>query len=235
MADAPIAFVCAMPLELKPLTKRLGLRRGALGGAPARTGTLDGRPVVALVTGMGTRCAAAGMRRLLDAVTPSQVLVVGIAGAVDDETPIGALVIPERVIDHASGREHEHHLPGPGQAHGALWTTDVITPAAELPALRARGVVALDMETAAVALACERRRVPWTVFRAVSDRATDGSVDDEVFHLGNQDGSPNLRAVAGYVLRHPGRIPGLARLARGAALAADRAADAAVAAVRATR
>lgn len=231
MADAPIAFVCAMPLELKPLTKRLGLRRSALGGGPALTGTLEGRPVVAVVTGIGTRRAASAMRRLLGAVTPRHVLVVGIAGAVEDETPIGAVVLPARVVDHASGREHDHHLLGPGTVHGALWTTDVVTPASELPALRARGVVALDMETAAVALACEERHVPWTVFRAVSDRATDGSVDDELFHLSNRDGSPNPWALARYVLRHPGRVPGLARLARGATLAADRAADAAIAAV----
>jgi nucleoside phosphorylase len=231
MADAPIAFVCAMPLELKPLTKRLGLRLSALGGGPARTGNLEGRPVVAVVTGIGTRRAASGMRRLLGAVTPRHVLVVGIAGAVDDETPIGAVVLPARVVDHASGREHEHHLLGPGAAHGALWTTDAITPASALPALRARGVVALDMETAAVALACEQRRVPWAVFRAVSDRATDGSVDDEVFQLSNRDGSPNPRALARYVVRHPSRLPGLARLARGASLAADRAADAAIGAV----
>jgi adenosylhomocysteine nucleosidase len=234
MADAPIAFVCAMPRELKPLTKRLGLRRSELGGGPARAGSLDGRPVVAIVTGMGTHCAAAGMRRLLDTVTPCHVLVVGTAGAVDDRTPIGALVLPDRVIDHASGREHRHLLLGPGEVHGALWTTDVITAASELPALRADGVVALDMETAAIAAACEQRRVPWTVFRAISDRATDGSVDDEVFHLSRQDGTPSPRAVVRYLLRHPGRIPGLVRMARGATLGANRAADAAIAAVRAT-
>jgi adenosylhomocysteine nucleosidase len=231
--DGPVAFVCAMPMELKPLTRRLGLRRAELGGGPARTGTVDGRPVVAIVTGMGTRLAAAGMARLLGAVTPAQVVVVGITGAVDDETPIGALVLPQRVIDHATGREHEHHLLGPGEQRGALWTTDVITPAADLPALRARGVVALDMETAAVALACEERGVPWTVFRAVSDRATDGTVDDEVFHLSRQDGTPDPRAVARYLVRHPARIPGLVRMARGAGLATARAADAAIAAVRA--
>jgi hypothetical protein len=94
--------------------------------------------------------------------------------------------------------------------------------------------VALDMETSAIALACEERHVPWTVFRAVSDRATDGTVDDEVFHLSHQDGTPNPRAVARYVVRHPGRVPGLVRTARDAALATRRAADAAIAAVRAT-
>jgi adenosylhomocysteine nucleosidase len=233
MAD-PVAFVCAMPMELRALTKRLGLRRAEVGGVPAHTGTLDGRPVVAVVTGMGTRLAAAGTRRLLDAVTPAHVLVVGITGAVDDETPIGHLVVPERVIDHASGREHRHHVLGPGTGDGALWTTDVITPPSELPALRARGVVALDMETAAVALACEERGVPWAVFRAVSDRATDGSVDDEVFDLSRPDGTPDPRAALRYVARHPGRIPALMRLARGSRLAAARAAEAAITALRAS-
>jgi adenosylhomocysteine nucleosidase len=228
----PIAFVCAMPMELKPLTKRLGLRKTPIGGGPARTGTLDGRDVVAIVTGMGTELAAAGMQRLLDAVTPRHVVVVGITGAVDDDTPIGTVVLPDRVIDHATGREHRHHLLGPGATSGAMWTTDVITAAADLPALRARGVVCLDMETAAIAQACEARDVPWTVFRAISDRATDGTIDEEVFRLSNQDGTPNPKAIARYVLRHPGRLPGMMRLAKGAALATKRAADAAIAAAR---
>jgi adenosylhomocysteine nucleosidase len=230
---APIAFVCAMPMELRPLTKRLGLRPTRLGDGPGREGSLDGRDVVAIVTGMGTELAAAGMARLLDAVTPERVVVVGITGAVEDETPIGALVLPERVVDGASGREHRHELLGPGTTHGVMWTTDRITPADELPALRAQGVVSLDMETAAIARACEEREVPWTVFRAISDRATDGSVDEEVFRLSNQDGTPNPRAVARYVLRHPGRLSGMVRMGKGAKLATERAAEAAIAAVRA--
>jgi len=230
---APIAFVCAMPMELRPLTKRLGLRRAGVGDGPAHEGRLDGREVVAIVTGMGTELAAAGTERLLGAVTPERVVVVGITGAVEDETPIGALVLPERVVDGATGREHRHELLGPGSTHGVMWTTDRITPAAELPALREQGVVALDMETAAIAWACEQRDVPWTVFRAISDRATDGRVDEELFRLSDQDGTPNPRAVARYVLRHPGRLPGMVRMGKGAELATERAAEAAIAAVRA--
>lgn len=230
---APLAFVCAMPMELRALARPLGLRRSELGGAPAHVGSLDGREVVAVVTGMGTELAAAGMARLLGAVTPAHVIVVGITGAVDEDTPIGTVVLPERVIDSATGRTHEHHLLGPGTTRGALWTTDVITPASELPPLRAQGVVALDMETAAIALACEQAGVPWTVFRAVSDRATDGTVDDEVFRLFHQDGTPNPRALIRYVVRHPGRVPRLARMGRESKLATERAAAAAIAAVRA--
>lgn len=229
----PLAFVCAMPMELRPLARKLGLRRETVAGVELSRGSLDGRPVVATVTGMGTALAAAGIRRLLDAVTPARVLVVGITGAVDDETVLGTVVRPARVIDAATGREHEHHPPDPGPTAGAMWTTDVITPADELPALRARGVVALDMETAAIAEACEAEGVPWTVVRAYSDRATDGSVDDEVFHLSHQDGTPDPAAVARYVLRHPNRLPTLARMARTATKATTNAADAAITAARA--
>ncbi len=58
-----------------------------------------------------------------------------------------------------------------------MWTNDeLITDLDELAALHAeRGVVALDMETAAIAHACEQRGVPWSVFRAISDRSSDGS------------------------------------------------------------
>jgi nucleoside phosphorylase len=221
-----------MPMELKPLTKRLGLQRCQLGDGPGRVGTLaDGRPVVGIVTGMGTQLAAQGMERLFAAVSPTQVVVVGITGAVDDETPIGAVVLPELVIDHATGREHRHDLLGPGEVRGAMWTTDVITAASDLPGLRARGVVSLDMETAAIAHACEQRGVPWTVFRAISDRATDGTVTDEVFRLSRMDGTPDPLAVLRYVLRHPRRIPGLVRMGRGAQLATERAADAALSAL----
>jgi nucleoside phosphorylase len=229
----PIAFVCAMPMELRPLTKALGLESTTLGGGPAKRGTLDGREVVAIVTGMGTELATAGIRRLLDAVTPAHVLVVGITGAVDDVRPIGSMVWPAVVIDHASGREHEHVLLGGGAVSGAMWTTDVITKPHELPGLVERGVISLDMETAAIALECERQGVPWSVFRAISDRATDGSIDDEVFHLSRQDGTPNPKAVLRYALRHPVKLVSLAKMGKGATLATRAAADAAIAAVRA--
>ena len=228
-----IAFVCAMPMELRPLEKLLKLERTELGGGPAWKGALDGRQVIAIVTGMGTELAAKGMDRLLGAVTPERVVVVGITGAVDNETELGTLVCPERVIDAATGREHRHVPLVATDPSGVLWTTDVITTADELPRLRERGVVALDMETATIAHACEARDIPWTVVRAYSDRASDGSVDDELFRLSEQDGTPNPKRVLRYLLRHPNRIPQLARMGKSASLATRRAAEAAIAAVRA--
>lgn len=230
-----LAFVCAMPMELRPLTKRLKLEKGEVGGVKLRTGTLDGQAVVGFVTGMGTDLAGEGIDRLLAAVRPERVVVFGITGAVEDETPIGAVVMPALVIDHATGRTHEHHPPGGEATSGALWTTNIITGAEALPALIEQGVIALDMETAAYAQSCEREGIPWSVHRAISDRATDDSIDDEVFHLTNQDATPNWGNIARYFLKHPQRIPSMVKLAKGSRLAMERSVDAAIAAARVAR
>lgn len=230
----PTAFICAMPMELKPLAKRLKLERRKVDGVELHAGTLDGRDVVATVTGMGTALATRETERLLGAITPERVVVFGITGAVENETPIGALMLPEVVVNSETGEEFRPEPLGDGTPSGVMWTTNVITPAHELATLRERGVVALDMETAAIAKCCEARGIPWSVFRVISDRASDGSVIEDVFKLSNQDGTPNIGRVIRYVLRHPHHIPRLATLAKGANLATQRAADAAIAAVTAS-
>jgi nucleoside phosphorylase len=218
-------------MELSPLRRKLSLRKRQLVGLHVYEGSLGPRPVVATVTGMGTALASRGTERLLAAAPVDQVVVVCITGALDDVTPIGSLVRPDVVVDGATGAEFRPVPLGRAAPTGTMWTSDsMITDADALAGLRARGVVALDMETAAVAAVCEGRGIPWSVVRSVSDRTGDG-VDDEVFHLSNQDGTPNPRAVVTFLVRHPGRIPAMARMARGAKLAMERAADEAIAAL----
>jgi len=225
----PIAFICAMPMELRPITRRLGLRKQRIGDAEVRAGTLGGKGVVGIVTGMGTKLATAGTERLLDALSVERVVVVGITGALENETPIGTLIVPATVLDSATGAEYTPDPIGDVAPQGTMHTADVIvTDPDDLAKLRAAGVVSLDMETAAIAAVCERRQVAWSVFRVISDRASDGSIDEETFKMSNQDGTPNPVAVARYFLRHPGSMPRLATLAKGATLAANTAADAAI-------
>ena len=229
---AAIGFVCAMPMEVKPLMGPLGLRPAPDGGRLSH-GALDGRPVVAIVTGMGTELATRGATELLDATEVDHVVVVGITGALESETPIGTVVRPAVVIHSGTGSRHRPAPLGHGEQHGAMWTTDSLTTDPdELARLRSDGVVSLDMETAAVAAVCEARGVPWSVVRAISDRANDGSVDEEVFALSHQDGSPDWRAVARFVVTRPHRLPRLAAVGRGAQRAATIAAEAAVEACR---
>jgi adenosylhomocysteine nucleosidase len=220
-----IAFVCAMPMELRPLRRRLGLRKTALGYA----GQIGDRPVTAVITGIGTALAHAATVRLLDTVDVELVIVVGIAGAIENQTPIATLVLPEFVVSGADGSEYRPTPLRIGSAYGKLWTTDELLLDPALHAnLRTHGVVALDMETAAVAKVCDERDVPWSVVRAISDRAGDGTVDADIFGLSHPDGRPNFSAVARYLVRHPGGLPRLIRLGKEANLAAVRAAEAAI-------
>ena len=220
-----------MPMELVPLAQKLSLTEKQVGDLITHAGTLGGRDVVAIVTGMGTAFAREHTERLLDAMPVDQVVVVGITGALENDTPIGTLIRPEVVVNSATGSEHRPAPFGEQAPHGTMWTTDVlITDPEALAALRARGVVSLDMETAAIAAVCEARGIPWSVFRVISDRASDGSVDEEVFRMSNQDGTPNAEAIASYFERHPERLPLMARMAEDAKLATETAADAAIAA-----
>jgi nucleoside phosphorylase len=181
------------------------------------------------MTGIGTRAAAAATERLLDATKLDHVLVVGIAGGVDAQQPIGALIAPEVVVDGTTGREFRPAQLGDLPPHGRLVTWDrLVTGREEAAELRRSGVVGLDMETAAVAAVCERRGCPWSVFRAISDRVTDGTTDPAVLALAGPDGGGDPRAVARYLLAKPWRIVRLARLAFGTLRAANAAADAAI-------
>lgn len=227
-----LALLCAMPMELKPLVRRLGLQPEQRRGVAVHAGHLGPHPIVAAATGMGPGLATSSTERLLTATTVSRVLVFGITGAVDDDIEVGTVVRPALVVDAASGREHRPDVLDDEPVAGTMWTTNVITPPSELPALRAKGVLCLDMETAAIAQSCERRSIPWSVHRAISDRATDGPLVADAFSLAHQDGSPDWPAVTRYFVRHPRRIPAMARLGRGTRLATERAVDDVVAAAR---
>src|SRR5205085_7676329 len=97
-----------------------------LDGLTAHVGRIGNQKLVAIVTGMGTDLARRGIERLLDAMTVRHVLVVGITGALENETPIGTLVLPEAVVDSATGTEHRPVSLTSATPRGKMWTTDVL-------------------------------------------------------------------------------------------------------------
>ena len=224
-----VALLAPMQQELAPLRRKLRLRRVARGGRNVHVGVAGAAEIVALRTGIGMAAARAATEWLLAETRVDLVLVVGIAGSVDPEQPIGALIAPESVVDTESGRAFRPRPLGEQMPRGRLLSSDrLVTDLAEAEALHASGVVGLDMETAAVAAVCEARGVAWGVFRAISDRATDGTTDPAVLALAGPDGTGNAGAVLRYVLARPWRIVRLARLARGSLRAANAAAEAAI-------
>lgn len=216
-----------MVQEMRPILRSLPLRRHDLGEVTSYRGSHHGRQLVAAVTGIGTAPARRATELVLDSHEIDRVLMVGIAGAVDPDLGIGSLVTPAVVIDAATGAELRPTATESHAARGAILTTDeLLDDHCQLDALIRRGIVAVDMETAAVGAVCRERGVDWSVFRAISDRAADPRTDERVLGLANGDGSADVSAVLRYLGRRPGGIVHLARLGRGSH-AATRAASAA--------
>jgi hypothetical protein len=222
-----VALLAPMRHELRPLLHPLGLRRDPEG--PLFRGAAGRTQVVAAITGIGMRAAARATERMLDEGAFDRVLVVGIAGGIAQGARIGDLVVPEQVLDLASGTRHRPAALAGLAPRGVLATEDgMLSDRDALRALRGRGVVAIDMETAAVAAVCERRGVAWSVLRAISDHVDHAPVDPAVFALAGPDGGPDLAALARFLLVRPWRLATLARLARDMRTAANAAAAAAV-------
>lgn len=227
MAVRRIALLAPMPSELGPLVGAFGLRRMPAGEGRFFRGAAQGIEVVASITGIGMRAAASRARQVLDSLSPDHLVVVGVAGGIGPRVAVGDLVVPERVLDLETGAAFHPAALGGFPRSGTLASSDrIIEEPEEAAALEGRGVVAIDMETAAIAAVCERSGCPWTVFRAVSDRADDGSTDAAILGLVGPDGRPRPLAVLRFVLGRPRRIPQLVRLARGAGAATRTAADA---------
>jgi adenosylhomocysteine nucleosidase len=224
-----VGLLAPMEHELRPLVRRLGLE----GGGSRYEGRLGDLEVVAMLTNIGMDAAASATERILDERV-DWVVLVGIAGGVDPDIKIGDLVVPEMVIDRANGTEHAPSELGDVSARGVLSCGDdlVLEPEA-LAAMVAAGVVALDMETAAVAAVCETARRPWSVFRSISDHTGEGLVDDSLFAMTRPDGTADTDGLARYLAENPEQAEVLARLARDMTVATEAAAELAIRSVAA--
>jgi adenosylhomocysteine nucleosidase len=218
--------------ELQPLRAPLRLEAAGELGPGFLQGSIGRVEVVAALAGIGMTAAAQCTTRMLEAVSPDHLVVVGIAGGIGASVAVGDLIVPDLVADLASGEKLCPAPLGDLLRHGTLASRDaLLEDPEEIGRLEAQGVVAIDMETAAIAAVCERHGCPWSVFRAVSDRADGTGTDADVLALVDSEGRPNPAAVARFVLTRPHRIPQLVRLGRGAKAATGAAARAVVAAL----
>ncbi len=227
-----IAILAPMRSELQPLVRLLSLKRTRSGDRSFLWGTLGRAEIVATTTGMGTCAATHAVEKALDSTPLHHLVVVGIAGGIGPSVDIGDLVVPDLVIDLATGAEYRPRVLGDIKARGTLVTSnEVLVDRAEAARLERQDVIAVDLETAPIAAICESRACPWSVFRAISDRAGDGSIDPTMLSLAGPDGKPNVPALVRFVLTNPRRLPNLIRLGRGLRLTANAAAYGAVSAL----
>jgi uridine phosphorylase len=158
---------------------------------PLARGTFEGRAMAVARLPVGAPAAAAALE-LMIAAGSRTVLLVGSAGGIGPDLQVGSLVVPSSAVRH-EGTSH-HYLPaahpavasaelveaissaalrrGASQpAIGPTWTTDAIYRecAGTIAALRDQGVLAVEMEAAALFAVAAHRGARVAAILAVSD------------------------------------------------------------------
>lgn len=143
---------------------------------------------------------------------------IGLAGALDESLASGALLLPQRILRAGEAwdadprwRERLVAAAGPAaRAHGGplAGSSDLIlTPAEKRRLAAASGAIAVDMESAAVALVAARHGLPFVALRLVADRAGD-RLPRAVAAAVGPDGRSRPLALALALLRQPATLGG---------------------------
>ena len=222
-----MGMLAPMRVELQPIIEQLGLDDE--GDGTSHHGRAGDVEVVAMLTNIGMAAGADAAKRILERDV-DWVMVVGVAGGVDHQgVKIGDVVVPEVVVDRSTGAEYRPTPVGDITPRGIVSCgDDLITDPEAIRRMEKDGVVAVEMESAAVAPVCEEAGVPWSVFRGISDFADAGLVDAALFAMTNADGSADPEAMKRYLAENPERAKVLAHLAHDTTLAVNNAAAAAI-------
>lgn len=153
------------------------------------TGWIGNNEVAVMQCGIGKVNAAIGTITLVDAFAPDLVINTGVAAGAGDEVAVMDIVVADRLVHHdfwCIGEEWGHvpgcpHFfaavkpeikDGEGVKHGLIASGELfISSKSEVDAIREHfpDVMAVDMESAAIAQACDRRGVPFMCMRVISD------------------------------------------------------------------
>ena len=221
-----------MSSELRPVVKYTHAHRTKVGDLTVYEGRAGGIEVVVAQLGVGPASSRRTTERALAHLEVDHVLVSGIAGGLHPDLSIGSVVIPETVMDLGSGKRYVSSAMEGVQRSGLIATADhLIMDEQRLAELQGLGVLAMEMESSGVAVACEAAGVPWTTFRVIGDRPDEGLTDDAIMSLLRPDGTSDISAALRLMALHPGRIRAMLRLARDSSMAASKAARTALSAL----
>lgn len=176
---------------VKPCPAALADRNGVL--SSCRIGTMAGKSVAVVRSGMGRDRAEPTARAFIESLRPQRLLVMGFCGGMTEWAGPADLVVAEYVMDWpdfpgTSGQDQPDSVlhPDPKMARianavtpkgvrmlsGGILSVGPVTRTTDLKgyhgprAARCRG---LDMETASAARVAADAGIPWMVVRAVTD------------------------------------------------------------------
>jgi adenosylhomocysteine nucleosidase len=175
------------------------------------------------VAGGGTPAGATQAAELLVAEGVSALVSFGVAGGLNPALPPGTLIIPARLVTenrtYITNEALTTSLGGP--CHTLLAGTEIVATVAEKAALyRRTHADAVDLESGVVAAVALRNKLPFAAIRAIIDPATEPLPPAAIAAL-NAVGAIAAGELIGSILKYPGQIPALMRLAWHAGKAQD--------------
>jgi len=216
-----IAISFALPEESKDIVRGLaGARRSATPALPVIAGTLAGRQVVIVHSGMGMASATAALGSFLDTHSPCLWIASGFGGGLSADLKVGDIVAVRNFSDPAL-LDSIAALPA---RQGALITTkSVIETALQKQDLaRHTGAIVVDMETAAIQRLCSPRGIPMLSLRAISDTVSQDLPLPAAVWFDSVRQRPRPIPLLLHLALHPSRIAPFAHFVRGINLARAR-------------
>lgn len=197
--DSAWGVLCALPEELGSLGNHERSRR-TRAGLILRDLSVEGRPVLACVSGVGKVLAARGASLLIAEGATRGLFVVGTCGGVGRGLGVGAMVHCLRAHQTDLGPREGREVLSDAQLRAAWqrvapghegWflTADrpVLSWWRKMRLARAfLGPCVAEMETAAVGAVAQAAGVPWAALRAVTDSATALGGASFRLHLASQ-------------------------------------------------
>ena len=193
-----IGIICAIRPEAKPIVDMLGLTLLENSPFPIYQGELNGNNYHLSICGQGKASAAAASQSLIDRFGVIEIFNVGICGALCDELKITDIVVSTCFVQHdfSIDEEGEHSCWHPTlknhlietdlpnvinniELHSSDYRFGTIASGDKFIKSKAlknnlfdqSGAIAVDMESAAIALVCTLNKVGFVSIRAVSDLA----------------------------------------------------------------
>jgi adenosylhomocysteine nucleosidase len=219
-----IALSFALPEESRGIVRRLaGASRSGPAALPVIAGTLAGREVVVVHSGMGMVSAAARLGGFLEAHAPSALIASGFGGGLSEELQVGEIVVARNFSDCSLLDAIE---PLAARTGTLITTEKVIESALQKKDLaRHTGAIAVDMETAAIHRVCKARGIPMLAVRAISDTAGQDLPVPAAIWFDAERQRPRPLPLLLHLAVHPGRIMPFVDFVRGIHYAGARLTD----------
>ncbi|MEP6821805.1 MAG: hypothetical protein ABI946_05580 [Chthoniobacterales bacterium] len=160
-----IAVTFALPSESSAFLRLLEQPAREAAGPHTISGTLHGRAICILHTGVGEKTTRPRLAHFLQEQSPQLLISSGFAGALNENWKLGEVIAAENYSTNQLGPKFaEDYRPGRLATASAM-----VDSPNERQALAREGVDAVDMETEFIAAACSTANVQLLSLRVITD------------------------------------------------------------------